>query len=125
MRIFILEDDPYRIRFFREACIGLDATFAESYAEAVKKFDGPYDILCLDHDLGGEWMVRSDGPNTGYSFCKWLPESDGRTRAYVHSYNPDGAENMMRLLEQKQYTAIRLPFGPTILKVLSSLNETF
>ena len=124
MKIFILEDDPMRIRLFRDVCIGLDATFAESYAEAVKKFDGPYDILCLDHDLGGEWMARSDGPNTGYNFCKWLPESSENARAYVHSYNPDGAENMMKVLAEKRYTAIRLPFGPTILRVLSSLHET-
>lgn len=124
MRLFILEDDPFRIDLFRKACYTMDVTYAESYEEAVRVFSGPYDVLCLDHDLGGEQMVPSAFENTGYTFCKWLPVDAHNTTVYVHSYNPDGAENMMQELRTKAYNAIRLPFGLTILNLLKQKYGT-
>jgi CheY-like chemotaxis protein len=120
MRIFILEDDRQRNLLFREVAIGLDATFAESYTEAVRKFDPPYDVIFLDHDLGDRIHVHSDDQNTGAAFTRWMPPCpiDAAPVVIVHSYNPDGAETMRKTLEGKGYTTHYIPFGKTILNMI-------
>lgn len=122
MRIFILEDDDYRNSQFRETLFHTDATFTTSYDEAVKAYNGPYDVVCLDHDLGGQQMVSSQEQNTGYQFTKWMPPAGSIPPVvFIHSYNPNGAENMFQELTSKGYQPIKMPFGPTILSVLKSL----
>jgi CheY-like chemotaxis protein len=125
-RVFVLEDDPQRIRLFREALFHADATFAESCAEAIQKFKPPYAVMSLDHDLGGQVFVNSTEENTGAGFCRWLPETDVEAWypvVVVHSYNPDGASTMMRTLRDKGYRAIQQPFGPSVLSFLSAVSE--
>ena len=119
----MLEDDPQRIRLFREACIGLDATFAESCEEAVRKFAPPYHVLSLDHDLGGEVFVDSAVENTGAGFCRWLADAsdDFQPAVVVHSYNPVGAANMAKTLRDKGHRVVVQPFGPTVLGFLGGL----
>lgn len=123
MKIFILEDDAYRNRAFRELCIGIDADFAESYDEAIRKFNGPYDVICLDHDLGGLTYVSSSSYNTGHNFCTWMPTNTTNPAVFIHSYNPVGAENMKRTLTEKGYSPIKVPFGPTLLNMLNEINK--
>lgn len=125
-RVFVLEDDPQRIRLFREALFHADATFAESCAEAIEKFAPPYAVMSLDHDLGGKVFVNSAEENTGAGFCRWLPEKAPDMWSpvvVVHSYNPDGARTMMRTLAGKGYKAIQQPFGPSVLAFLSEVGK--
>lgn len=73
MDIFILEDDQARIdKFVKEWGTKAKLTIAKSYDEAVKKYKGDYDLICLDHDLGGRQWVDSSEENTGFNFVKWL-----------------------------------------------------
>lgn len=120
MRIFILEDDRQRNLLFRDVAFGLDATFSESYAEAIQKYNPPYDVIFLDHDLGDRTYVHSDDENTGASFARWMPPAPAVNAplVIVHSYNPDGAENMRRTLEQKGYETHYIPFGKTVLNMI-------
>lgn len=126
MRIFILEDDSQRNRLFREALFYTDATFTTSYGEARNAFVPPYDILFLDHDLGGEQMVGSDIENTGATFARWMPAWSGEgfpPTVIVHSYNPSGAQTMHAELVKKGYDVHVIPFGKTVLDIAKGFSD--
>ena len=55
MKVFILEDDPYRIVKFRDLLKGHDLTIIDSCTK-VEEFKPPYDLILLDHDLGGRQL---------------------------------------------------------------------
>lgn len=66
MNVFILEDDLTRMQWFRERLINHTITHAASCTQ-VERFVGPYDLICLDHDLGGRQM--STRPDSGATFA--------------------------------------------------------
>jgi len=120
-RVFILEDDPLRIARFCTAGIGLYITVATSAEQAKMRWLPPYDIVLLDHDLGGRVMVNGEDPNTGSEFCRWLPvfpKSHVPTRIVIHSYNSTGAENMKALLIDRGVSADLHPIDPRLLQWL-------
>ena len=135
MKLFILEDDPQRIRLFREVMFSRsttpfhDATFAEKLegdGGAFELFEPPYDLICLDHDLGGRQMVDSDEEETGAAFVRWMtqafsPEELSReTEIIIHSYNYEGAREMARLLREAGFKRTLVqPFGSAILSRIS------
>lgn len=99
-KILILEDDDNRIVYFRRNLYGHDVIVTKFSKEAIgllKKFK--FDVLFLDHDLGGKQMV-APGENTGSEVAEWLNAHPDRQppSINIHSYNPDGAKNMHRLL---------------------------
>lgn len=120
MRVFILEDDPSRIRRFQRALAGNNVTMTDNVPDAISKYDGPYDVVCLDHDLGGQVFVPSEHPNTGYAFAKWLADSDKKSPVIVHSMNPPGAERMVQRLGSR---AVWEPFGEDLLAHLRGAAE--
>lgn len=132
MKIFILEDDPNRINLFLEALNCLPAkdvtvcTKLVGSGGAVEEFKPPYDLLLLDHDLGQGHYLPSEGPEeTGYQFVKWLASHHrdwadaGSPEVIVHSYNMNGADNMIHLLQEFGWPTGRLPFGPNLLRALT------
>lgn len=133
MTIFILEDDQARIdEFVRQWGTRAKLTIAKSYDEAVKKYKGDYDLICLDHDLGGRQYVDHTDPNTGYHFVTWLTKKhpfmgvDGRyvPSVIIHSYNPDGATKMgQALMGAGWYLVQLLPFGPQMFKAVTLPGE--
>ena len=108
MNILILEDDPARIKKFLSKLIGHNVKVTDDARTCIQFLkSGSWDILCLDHDLGGKINVAS-GNNTGYEVSKWLelnPENTPPT-VYIHSLNGVGAANMLACLPQ----AIQIPF---------------
>lgn len=118
-RIFILEDDPIRIAHFKEVFGSIaDLTITNSCVH-VDSFKPPYDVIFLDHDLGGRQL---SGDVCVY--CKGVPEvaaacdyCKGHVGAHedcgftfvksikdklrpddcviIHSYNSKGAEKML------------------------------
>ena len=109
--ILIIEDDHRRIRWFNNQLTGhcdLDVfENAELGIKAVK--ENKYDIIFLDHDLGGRIFVPSDDPNTGYQVAKTLKESLNKdTRVIVHSFNPEGVDKIVSAIGKN---AVKKPFG--------------
>lgn len=128
MKIFILEDDLTRIaRFIEEWGAKASLTIAKSYDEAVKKYKPGYDLLCLDHDLGGRQYVDSKDANTGYAFVQWLVKGQyGKhvPAVIIHSYNPDGATKMGGALMNAGWYLVQLiPFGPQVFKTVQIGGE--
>lgn len=96
LRILILEDDPNRVKKFTQALIDHEVSVTDSSKVCIellktKKFD----VLMLDHDLGGEVYVKS-GENTGYEVACFLEENPDKqpTQIFIHSLNGVGAQKM-------------------------------
>jgi hypothetical protein len=118
IRVFVLEDDPIRIKVFKENFEKFAKfTFSTNIYDAMKDFDlnNKYDLILLDHDLGGETFVDSEFYNTGAQFCRYLIKKKIELpQIIIHSHNPVGAEIMEEYLIEKGYNASRVPFGELI-----------
>jgi DNA-binding NarL/FixJ family response regulator len=112
LRIFILEDDPFRTEYM----IGyLDKAFNKpnivlsSDAEAAKKELAKelFDLVCLDHDLGGQVFVDSSEKNTGYQVAKYIKENNIKYKVcMIHSLNFMGAMRMKSVLPGAEYLPV-------------------
>lgn len=109
MKIFILEDNKNRMVKFRRELIGHYIDHAETIEEGTSLVvSNKYDLLFLDHDLGGDEMVDSNESNTGYQLARFIASftKNKETPCIVHSCNPAGADNIVNVLPH----AIKLPF---------------
>jgi CheY-like chemotaxis protein len=105
MKILVLEDDPQRQRSFKNwAYQGHDLTIVSTVGEAIKELEqSDFDVVCLDHDLGGQTYVQSMGKEeTGYLVAVWLANNPDRQprNIILHSLNPAGRENMKGVLPE-------------------------
>jgi hypothetical protein len=110
-RVFVLEDDLYRIQLFQDACIGRHhitlTTQLSGPHGAYARYQPPYDLIYLDHDLGGLSMVDSHREETGAAFTRWMPPAgDHQPVITIHSYNFAGARTMAQTLREKGYTKV-------------------
>jgi len=112
MKIFILEDSKERIAIFRSKLIGHELTIAETAADAIRLLDGnAYDIIFLDHDLGGEEMVGVRGKNTGSEVVRWMkPNLTNYCPVIIHSLNAPAAQYMKQELEDVGVEVHCIPF---------------
>lgn len=106
MRIFILEDDDSRIRYFRKQLEGNDniievAKTVEEGREILSRYNS-WDAIFLDHDLDGAVFVDSNNANTGYQLAKFIKQYIEYDRIIIHTMNPAGAANMKAVLEDAE-----------------------
>lgn len=103
MRVFILEDDLTRVQFLRELLMDHDLTIVDSCKD-VGRFNPPYDLILLDHDLGGRQMTEHE--DDGYAFIKLIKDHiNPKAEIIYHSYNPGGAARMWAELDGRGYVA--------------------
>lgn len=127
MKIFILDDMVDRQQFLSYAMFKLHGDdahcmIADSFDTAIRVFKEhkEFDIMFLDHDLGGKVYVSSNDPNTGYQVAKYMVENNITSKEIiVHSLNPAGVQNMLAVLPKHAiyvpYTLLRssrLPDSP-------------
>jgi CheY-like chemotaxis protein len=116
-RVFVLEDNPVRIEIIKENWFQFaEFDIATSFKEAVELFSDNYDLLMLDHDLGGKIFVSSKDEDTGANFLRWFVANKFKDcDIIIHSHNPVGSKNMEEILTRNgYYKAIRIPFGNLI-----------
>lgn len=102
MKILILEDNDARIVHFRRVTMQHTVEIVKTAKEAIQKLgDGAWDLVSLDHDLGGKEMVGS-GEGTGWEVAKWLSDHPEKKPPYIilHSFNVPGRANMAALLPE-------------------------
>jgi len=108
-QILILEDNPERVKAFRQKFIGSTVVIVDTVTDCIEQLqEKQWDELWLDHDLGGKEMVES-GVGTGYAVAQWLELNPHfkPPRIWVHSLNKSGVQNILAALpEAKAY-----PFG--------------
>src|SRR3954467_10883234 len=111
MRVLVLDDDNNRHVTFRRNLIGHDVVHVHTYDEAVAALAGErFDVMFLDHDLNLEGVHRSvrrdeetgvewemNGAHVAHVIAE-LPSEKRPDEVFVHSYNPDGASNMIAIL---------------------------
>lgn len=117
MRILFLDDNEKRRQAFKQNSIGCVVDFACNADEALAFLLGEqtYDLIMLDHDLGGpmeEGLLLEDAKDGRY-VVKGLVDSKKHldTTIVVHSLNGAGAEVMLFHLVLAGYEAHYLPFG--------------
>jgi DNA-binding response OmpR family regulator len=92
MRILIIDDETSRHEKFAYIYDDHDIDHAYSYNSAIGFLAGQYyDLIFFDHDLCEE--------KTGADVARWMAEH-GITvaKAMVHSFNPDGARDIISIL---------------------------
>lgn len=110
---FLLEDEQYRIDFFRERGVPAANVFLwpEQLVSAVEQADRPI-VVFLDHDLGLRLYEPYPREVTGADAAEGLAKL-GRPGVYiVHSLNDAGARRMVgHLLEIKGAMVARVPMN--------------
>lgn len=122
-KVLLLEDDPDRLRWFRQRLpAGLFHT--SSADEAIQKIatSEPFDVMFLDHDLSiadQSYRLRENHEfNSGSKFAQSFVEHGFVANSIViHSWNPGGAVNMAHIFEQYGAKAAYLPFGTFEIRV--------
>jgi len=121
MRVFVLEDNPVRIARLKQWLPEwADLTVISSCTEA-DTFDPVYDLILLDHDLGGRQMEEHE--DCGLTFVQQMKDrlrTGYRYTIVYHSFNPDGAKRM----EEHMRCGMIAPFGSVVFKrILTEVME--
>lgn len=121
IHILIVEDDDYRIRWFRQVSIGMVLHITKDVEEAKRWIDERhFDQIFLDHDLSEEhYKVWEQGiadydATTGYAVANHLAENPDRSpnaQIIVHSLNPTGGRRMADRLKDTRKNIFHVPFG--------------
>lgn len=113
MRILVLEDSPERIGEFVNMFGDHSLVIVNTAADAISFLStSKFDVVFLDHDLGGKVYVDSEEENTGYQVAKMLPVSLNRhTPVIIHSWNGAGAKRMLNALKDHDAQVVYKIFG--------------
>ena len=116
IRVFLLDDDVRRHKWFKARFEGDSIDIAENVTTARDMLSSAsYDAIFLDHDLFPEHYhaESTDDENTGYAIALWLssnPECQRASTIMVHTRNADGAMRMVELLRKSGRAADYVPF---------------
>ncbi len=119
-RILFLDDNPERHAAFDLLVLGDDeVTHVRTADECRAALLGsePFDQVWLDHDLGDFSAAGVEGhyaAEDGSSLAEWfrlhLPPERYPDRVLIHSWNPDGARRMGRLIAETGVRVMLRPF---------------
>jgi hypothetical protein len=116
IRVFLLDDDERRHKWFRNRFKGDHVEIADNVVAAQEMLAiGSYDAIFLDHDLHPEHYhsESTDDERTGYAIALWLstnPEFQRASTILVHTRNADGAMRMVEQLRKSGRAAEYVPF---------------
>ncbi len=116
IRVFLLDDDKRRHRWFTARFKGDYIDIANNVTEAQQLLSASsYDAIFLDHDLHPEHYHAdsTDDERTGYAVAVWLgsnPQLQRASTILVHTRNADGAMRMVEELRRAGRNADYVPF---------------
>ena len=116
IRVFLLDDDRRRHRWFAERFKGDFIDMAHDVRQAQELLgENSYDAIFLDHDLHPEHYnsFDHDDERTGYAIASWLAANPNLQRAstiLVHTRNADGAMRMVEEMRRSGRNAEYVPF---------------
>lgn len=110
MKILVLEDNEERRVFFKKALFGTETDYVVDANSCIEKINTvKYDLLFLDHDLGGKVFVNPHEENTGYQVALALKNSlNKKTPVIIHSWNRPASIKMNYEIGKH---AVWIPFG--------------
>ena len=112
MNVLVLEDSEERVKQFKLRFPTVNIVFTDVAEEAIKQLENyEWDVLFLDHDLGGLVHVSSEEDNTGAGVARFLDKHKERipNLVIIHSLNAPGQSYIKSLLP----SAVILPFAWT------------
>lgn len=125
MNIFILDDDDNRqqtlVSLLKDLLDEPNIFCAYSRDEAIKILENnkSFDMIFLDHDLGGRVYVDSSEYNTGWWVAKYIADNNIQCpQIILHTLNYAGAKNMLGLLKD----AVYVPFT-NLVKILNDCER--
>ena len=108
MRVFVLEDNPERLEFFRNFSPG--CVTATSYAEAVSALEGPrFDVAWLDHDIGG----TENGSDVAFWMAQ-MPRAKWPDKVFVHSWSVPGSLAIFMTLQRAGFEVEQRKYPPVL-----------
>lgn len=120
LKILILEDDKNRIVTFRDKLSRHTLVFVKTAADAIALIQGEaeagaaFDVIFLDHDLGGQTFVSTADENTGSEVVRWMITYSGVLQhpyVIIHSMNFPAAIAMEKALVYEDIAFVyRIPF---------------
>lgn len=119
MNILFLDDNIDRCNWFRSQYPYADIVHTSSACISHLR-KNEYDVVLLDHDLGGEIWVDSNREDCGMEVVRWICDNNPKIRKIViHSHNLPAAGEMMAKLLQANYDVSRWSFGGTLFSLLN------
>lgn len=109
MKLLILDDEAVRHDWLDRMHRGDEIWHAytiEQFEKQLGKCD-KFDVVSFDHDLG----TSADGNDCAKLMLEVLPREFWPRECWVHSWNPVGAERIMRTLRAAGIPAMRRPFA--------------
>ena len=123
MKILILEDDGQedkRMPHFRQRIkeleemggVKIELVHVETAADCIaelKKINNEnerFNLIFLDHDLGGKVYVDTNREDTGSEVARWMNENLEKlygASVITHTFNSAGAKNITSLVPQSVY----------------------
>ena len=114
-QVLFLDDDHQRIDAIRArlASVRCDLTVVETADECIARLRAnSYDLVMLDHDLGGETFCDSSREDCGMEVVRWLKGNRGDHKFFiVHTMNAVAAAGMYLDLSAMGYPVEQAPFG--------------
>jgi CheY-like chemotaxis protein len=116
-RVLILDDNESRHREFQKILADSERTHVWTASQAIDALrdNPPYDLLCLDHDLGDQrnrllLTPPGDGADVAVFINIKLEKNKYPKRVLIHSWNPTGAQRMADLIRSVGINVIVKPF---------------
>ena len=106
MRIYIVEDSPERMVWFRDTFHDCEIYHTMDVAQACKDIEeNEYDIIFLDRDL-------SHYKHTGEDIAWHMKENElaEKSAIVIHSVNPRGQRNIKKYLDEYHTQVYQIPF---------------
>jgi CheY-like chemotaxis protein len=121
-RVLVLDDNHERLEAFAEALQGCQATCVSTSkaAQIALIEEEPFDLVCLDHDLGEfESVSPGDGMEVAQFIARHMRDKIPRW-VLVHSCNVPAADRMERELEEGGIRVMRVGYSARMLADLKS-----
>lgn len=109
MKLLFLDDETVRHEWFALVHLSHEIWHAyniEQFEKQLRRCD-KFDVISFDHDLG----TAADGNDCAELMLRLLSPENLPRECWVHSWNPVGAERIMRTLRSAGIAVVRRPFA--------------
>lgn len=128
MRLLMLDDDGNRMATFCEMFRHHTLVMVNTAPMAMAMLEMlHFDVVFLDHDLGGEGVVSRARVGSGQDVAEALPGGrNARAAVVIHSWNPEGADAMKDELQRRGHRGPirRIPFGGFSEDIITTIAQS-
>jgi len=114
LKILFLDDEAWRVDIARRTFPAAALVHVQNVTSCLEQLregpDGGWDVVSLDHDLGGERFVDSNRDDCGMYVVRWLAKFKRPiAMVIVHTLNQEAAPAMADKLRKAGYKVTTVP----------------